>query len=149
MTTNVWLMCVGVQWKRTYNLQKSRIDGLGGLVKYYNVTIFSTLLLDFYGDDQFKLHILKADGVECNYLKNNVEEFLSSKIGEKWNPEEFMVGRSNLELEKHMSLWVLNVFSNRGEYTYMKVSSSEISRNTSKLVCNKNSILYLLLQFLY
>lgn len=74
-------------------------------MRLYNDKLFSTLQLDFYGDDIFKVMILKENAVESIYPTTDVKEFVMNKPKELWSPEEFVIERSTLEYEKHLSLF--------------------------------------------
>lgn len=70
--------------KAKYNSKMSMmIDGLGMFTRYYNVTMYSTIQFDYYGDNLFKVRILQVNGVECNYPKVDVAEFIRSKKSEE------------------------------------------------------------------
>lgn len=75
----IWLMCDNVFWKGRFDYEASRFDGLGSFMRYYGITMYSTVQFEIYGDDIFKIKILKANAVECNYPSTDVEEYIKKK----------------------------------------------------------------------
>lgn len=80
------------------------------------------------------MKIFKTNAVECDYPTTNVENILNTKRTEDWNHDEYIVGRSNIELEKHTSLWSFNAYRNTPDFKKMMISDGDLNPTTSYMV---------------
>lgn len=128
-----------VFWKGRFNLDMRRFDGLRSFMRYYTLKMYSIVQFDYYGNDIFKVIISKTNMVECNYPTTHVDVFIKNKNTVKWKPKEYILGQSNIEYEKHASLWSFNGYWNSSEFKEMKVSKSDIDPKSSSMVCYRNN----------
>lgn len=79
MSAQLWIMCKSVQWKRRYKPEKSTIDHLGSFIKYYNITMYSTLQLDYYSDELVRVRFFNGNGWNVYILQRTYNISLGMK----------------------------------------------------------------------
>lgn len=135
MPEKVSLHCRNINWKAKFNYAMSKFDGLETFMRYYDMTMYSMVKFDYYGEDLFRVKIFETHAVECHYPKNNVKEFINNQKTQQWMDEEYIVGRSTLEFEKFISLWRFNAKWNWGGDKKMVVSEGDIDPRNPIMVC--------------
>lgn len=137
LPSKLWFICENVCWKGRFNSDVGTLDGLGSFMRFYKLKMYSTIQFDYYGDDLFVVKKFKTNAVEGDCPRNNPKTFTKNKETYDWNLDEYIVGNSTIELEKHTSLWGFNAYWNSADFKKMKISSSDLNRRTSYVVSSK------------
>lgn len=77
MPTTLKILCGDDVWKSKYNYELSRLDGLRPFLLYYRVTIFSSVMFDYYGDDLLTVKIFRENVAESFIPKYDNQKIIN------------------------------------------------------------------------
>ncbi|KAK1378495.1 hypothetical protein POM88_025239 [Heracleum sosnowskyi] len=137
LTSRVIVKCDRFVWEAKFDKDTKKIYGLRRFMRFYQIKLYNLVQFDYYRDCLFLVKIFKNTAVECDYRKQDPEEFFRNEDLNSWRKEHYITDCLSLEYEKCHAVWSLNAFENHVGYININIRDVDIDQKHEKLVVPK------------